>query len=105
MQGSVARCSRNDAIRLLRECLEFGEVVPSKHFRDELAAEGLTLPDALFVIAHGGVYDEPEFDVRYREWTYRVEGTEPEGKYVAIVFSFKSTETSLLITIFSIRAR
>ena len=105
MHGSVDRCSRNDAIRLVRECLESGEVIPSRHFRDELAAEGLTLSDAMFVIAHGGIYNEPEFDIRYQEWTYRVEGTEPEGKYVAIVFSFKSTETALLITIFSIRTR
>ncbi len=92
-------------MQLLRECLEGGEVVPTKHFRDELAAEGLMLSDALFVIAHGGIYNDPEFDVRHQEWTYRVEGTEPDGKYVAIVLSFKSTETAILITIFSLRTR
>jgi hypothetical protein len=105
MKDPVARCSKSEALLLLRECLEFGEVIPSKHFRDELAAEDLTLPDAMFVISHGGIYDEPELDIRYGEWTYRVEGTEPGGKYVAIVFSFKSAETTLLITVFSITTR
>ena len=29
-----------EAVDLLRYCLEDGEVIPSKHFRDELAEEG-----------------------------------------------------------------
>jgi len=102
MQTSVARRSKSDAIKLIRECLEFGNVIPSKHFRDELAAEDLVLSDAMFVVARGDIYDEPEYDTRYQEWTYRVEGTEPDGKYLAIVFSFKSIDSALLITIFSI---
>jgi len=38
--------SRPEAIDLLRQCLEEGEVIPGAHFRQELAHEGLTIADA-----------------------------------------------------------
>ena len=38
--------SKQEAVELLRHCLEEGEVIPGAHFREELAQEGLSLPDA-----------------------------------------------------------
>lgn len=82
-----------------------GHEVLTKHFRDELRAEGLAAADAFYVLQHGCVFNEPEFNARYQEWNYRMEGTEPDGKSVAIIFGFTKDETGLLITIFSIRSR
>jgi hypothetical protein len=39
------------------------------------------------------------------EWKYRVEGRDAGGKWVAIIFTFKTVELVFLITVFSIEAR
>jgi len=44
-----------EAVDLMRHCLESGEVVPSKHFRDELANDNLDMADALTVLKSGNI--------------------------------------------------
>lgn len=96
--------SRQDAVKQLRYCLEYGNVVPTKHFRQELEAEGLIMADALYVLRTGNIFNEPEFDVGHQEWNYRIEGTDSEGRRLAVVFSLPCEDTSRLITIFGIKA-
>jgi hypothetical protein len=87
----------------LRTCLGVGgRVQPSRHFLDELTNEGLTLPDAWHVMRNGTIFDAPEHDVASGDWKYRIEGKEPDGKRMAIVFCFKQLDRAFLITIFSI---
>src|SRR5437763_16329729 len=101
----VARLDRLKARSILRQCLASGRVIPSKHFRNELANENLKLLDAWSVLGDGNIFNEPEFHVGTQEWNYRIEGHEPGGKWIAIVFNFKSYENAFLITVFSIRTR
>jgi hypothetical protein len=56
--------SLQEAADLMRHCLESGEVVPGKHFRDELANDNLDMADALTVLKSGAIYDAPEVDIR-----------------------------------------
>ncbi len=79
-QVTVERLSRPEAVKLLRECLRIGKIIPGKHFRDELAAEGLILPDVLRVLKTGNIFQEPECDPKSGDWKYRVEGREVDGK-------------------------
>ena len=72
-----------------------------RHFRDELAAEGLNFQDALPVLRSGTIFNPPEIDIATREWKYRIEGYEESGKWLAIVFCFKAVGSAFLITIFS----
>jgi hypothetical protein len=92
-----------EAVDLLRHCLEDGEIIPGRHFREELKAEELTFEDALCVMQRGSIYDPPEPDIKTGEWKYRVEGHEPGGKWLAVVFSFKEFDRTFLITIFSMK--
>ena len=93
----------NDACDLLHHCLSSdGQVIPGPHFRTELTNEGLTIPDAWTVLKGGKIYDPPEHDIKTGEWKYKVEGQEPEGKWLVIVFSFKAIDTAFLITVFSV---
>ena len=94
-----------EAVDLMRHCLESGEVVPSKHFRDELANDNLDMADALTVLKSGNIYDAPEVDIRTGDWKYRMEGYAPEGWWLAIVFCFKTRERAFLITVWSIESR
>jgi len=104
-QVAVERLSRPEAVKLLRECLRIGKIIPGKHFRDELAAEGLILPDALRVLKTGNIFHEPECDLKTGDWKYRVEGREVDGKWLAIVFCFRATDTAFLITVFSVKVK
>jgi hypothetical protein len=93
------------ATGVLQDCLEDGNIIQGRHFRNELAAESLTIADALFVLRSGSIKDPPEIDIRSREWKYKVEGFEPAGKWLVIAFSFKQIDTVFLITIFSVESR
>ena len=100
---SVRRLSRADAADLVRNCLSAGRVIPGKHFKEELANEGLDILDAHNVLRTGNIFQEPEPDIRSGDWKYRMEGTDLEGKPLAVVFCFKDAATGFLITVFSIR--
>ena len=97
--------TRPKAASHLRWCLEHGDVVLTRHFRDELANELVSIQDAHDILRLGIIYDEPEQDSKTDEWKYRVEGYEPAGKWMAIIFSFKTEKRANLITVFSIHAR
>lgn len=87
---------------VLRECLLYpGQVKPSKHFRDQLSEEDLIIPDAWHVLRTGCIFEPAERDVKTGEWKYKIEGKVADGKWVAIIFCFKSADRVQLITIFS----
>ncbi len=94
-----------EAVDLLHHCLEQGEVRPSYHFRQELKNEGLELVDAWRVMKAGRIFRPPEHDVKTGEWKYAVEGHVPDGKWLVIVFSFKSLDQAFLITAWTVEAR
>jgi len=103
MQTVVQCASSQEALDLLQYCLgEDGDVIPGRHFREELRNEGLDMEDAFAVLRTGMIYDPPEPDIKTGEWKWRVEGKCPDGQYIGIVFSFKTVERAFLITVFSI---
>jgi Domain of unknown function (DUF4258) len=97
------RLSRAEAADLIRHCLSAGRVIPGKHFREELANEGLNILDAHNVLKTGSIFQEPEPDIRSGDWKYRMEGNDLEGEPLAVVFCFRDAATGFLITVFSIR--
>jgi hypothetical protein len=99
------RLEIQEAQDLLRHCFESGRVIPGRHFRDELAKEGLSMVDARAVLKAGRIYNPPEYHAGSGEWNYRMEGHEPGGKWLAIVFSFKSVDTTFLVTVFSVESK
>ena len=102
---TMARISRADAVDLLRHCLEDGEVILGPHFRKALADERLNFADTWRVMRSGTIYDEPELDTKFGECKYRIEGHEPGGNWLCIVFSFKTIERAFLITCWTVEAR
>jgi len=94
-----------ESVDLLRYCIEQGGVVWGKHFKEELAKERVSFTGAWWVLRRGRIFDPPEQDIKTGEWKYRIEGHEPGGKWLVVVFSFKTVERAFLITVFSIEAR
>jgi hypothetical protein len=103
---TVIECATSqEAIDLLHYCLADGEVRLTKHFREELKQEDLSVEDAYAVLRRGSIYEPPELDIKTREWKWRVEGREPSGKWIAIILTFKTIESVFLITVFSVDIR
>lgn len=98
-------CLTPDVARgVLSDCLAHGNVIQSRHFREELRHEDLTFEDVWHVMRSGRVIDSPEMDQKSGEWKYKVEGYEPGEKWLVIVFSFKQVDTILLITVYSVES-
>lgn len=93
--------TRTEAQSLAVHCLEGGSVVPTRHFREELAADGFDIQDAFHVIRHGCIYREPEQDIKTGQWKYRVEGSTADRRSLAVVFSFKTVDMCFLISVFA----
>ena len=102
MMELVKCLSRSEAQRLVRHCLSDSKVIFGRHFRDELAADGFDIQDAVAVLRTGQIYNEPEVDVKTREWKYRIEGKSIDGDRLAIVFCFKTIDTCFCITAFAL---
>lgn len=102
---NVSRLDKLAALNILRHAVSEGIVIPGAHFRQEMKNEAATLEDVYSVLRNGQIYDEPEFAIKFRDWRYKVEGYEPEGKWLCIVFSIEEVDSVFLITVFSIEHR
>ena len=103
----VAVLSLQEALDLLHYCLEEqGDVRPSRHFRQELVNEALEFVDVWHVMGKTGrMFNPPEHDVKTGEWKYTIEGHEPGGRWLVIVFTFKSVDQAFLITVWTVEAK
>src|SRR5436190_13410437 len=52
--------TQQQAEDLLHDCLEEGELIAGRHFREELAKRALTLAQARPVLRYGRTYNPPE---------------------------------------------
>jgi len=95
----VSRPSRTDALKLLRECLKSGVVQYHPHFERRCRERGVDPQDAQYVLARGIIYDEPELDVRFQDWRYKVEGRPPDGDKLKVVVAFLEIDELLVITV------
>jgi uncharacterized DUF497 family protein len=103
---SLAALKTGEAQDLLHHCLsEEGSIRWGSHFTKALGEEGLSFPDAWHVLRTGRIYEAPEPDIKTGEWKYKVEGHAPDGKWLVIVFCFKTIDHAFLITVFSVEAR
>lgn len=84
-----------EARKLIRAILENGEVVPTKHFKDEANKDELTIVDAENVL-RGGSVREPEWE--NGSWRYQV-----ETQRIRVVVCFEDDTTLILVTIMRLR--
>ena len=84
----------------LNLCLDDGFVVYTRHFKEELASDGLTTEDALAVCHSGVIQMAPEKDIRTGDWKYMIEGYTADHDNVALVFTLKPERKAVFITAF-----
>lgn len=89
---------RDSAKRELLARLSGGRVVYTRHFRDELRNDGLTMQDVLTVCRAGAIRRQAEIDLKTGLWKYRIEGSS-DGRRLAVVFTFRE-DGAVFITVF-----
>jgi hypothetical protein len=92
--------SKDQAKAALNSSLEDGTVIYTRHFRDELARDDLTMEDVLTACRSGGIVMAPEKDIRTGDWKYRIEGFTAERRRIAVVFRLRLADEAVLITVF-----
>ena len=94
------RLGRDRAKAQLNLCLDEGQFVATRHFKDELKNDGLDMEDAFIVCRSGAILDEPEENMKSGQWRYRITGNTTDGKRVAVVFALNPGGTAVFITVF-----
>ena len=51
------------------------------------------------MLRKGIIYDEPELDIRFQEWRYKVEGKPPDSDKLKVVIAFLEKQEVLVITV------
>ncbi len=97
MEGQAL--GKDQAKAKLNACIEDGVVTYSRHFREELANDDLSMQDVLRVCNSGAVTMAPELDIKTGRWKYRIEGLTADRRRVAVVFTFRPGQ-AVLITAF-----
>ena len=72
----------------------------TKHFREELTSDDLSMEDVLRVCKSGAIVMWPEQDIKTGDWKYRIEGPTVDGRQIAIVFCLPRPEVAVFITVF-----
>ena len=95
-----------EAKRIILLILKDGYVGYSFHcLQESMSKQGVTTIDVVNALQCGQVLREPEWDDEFHNWKYRVEGRDAAGRWIAIIFAFKTFDLVFLITVFSIEAR
>jgi hypothetical protein len=83
----------------LRACLEQDQYRLHPDVWKRLRELKIDLNDALYVLRHGIISAEPEFDAKLGQWRFTVEGESVDQEQLRIVFTFIQIDGVLVLTI------
>lgn len=81
----------SEARAAIRKIVEQGNIIPTRHFREEAIKDGLTIVDAVNVL-RGGVVEEAEWE--NGSWRYPV-----RTQLIKVIVALSSDEELVLVTI------
>jgi len=85
--------------QFLRACLDQDQYRFQPSAWKRLRELQISLNDALYVLRHGNIDCEPEFDVKSGNWQFTVHGKTVDEKELTITFAFVEIEGVLILTI------
>jgi len=89
------------ATKLIRDIVRYGTVELTRHCRKESMPErGISFQDLLAVLQNGEVKETPTFNIEYRQFRYRVEGTTIDGDNAIAVTVIINHRSIVVITVF-----
>ena len=99
--GFTSKLNPLQAERKIQYILETGAVILTKHCRIESMPERrVDMNDVRYVLKHGQIIREPEWDESNDNWKYRVEGTDIEGDELTAIVVIESDLMLIIVTVF-----
>jgi len=91
-----------EAERLIKLILDQGVVEPSYHCQTKsMPKRNVTMPQLLHALKTGKIIREPEWDDKYNNWKYRVEGVDTDGdNLIAVTVILEQELTLKIVTVF-----
>jgi len=89
------------AKRVIEVILETGSVVLTFHCRTKsMPQRQVDMNDIRYVLKHGQIIREPEWDEGHQNWKYRVEGTDIEGVELTAIVAIEPPSMLVIVTVF-----
>jgi len=91
-----------EAERLIQLILKEGIVEPTHHcLNRSMLTRNVTMPQLLHALKTGKIIRQPEWDDKYMNWKYRVEGVDTDGDtLIAVTIIIELDQTLKIITVF-----
>jgi len=91
--------TKHKAIRLIRENLVNGAIVPTVHFKKRMTDRKISMQDVIAALKNDAIYDEPELDIKINQWKYRVEGKTTDDEPLVVVVGLDGPRNILITCI------
>jgi len=85
------------AERTIREILQSGHVLVSRHAKEMMRERGYTLGDVLFILEHGAVTKREEG--QNRQYRYHVHGDDLEGHKGIVIVAIIRRDKLAIVTV------
>jgi hypothetical protein len=93
----LKRYSKAEALKVIRNILKNGAVIPSSHVQGRMLQKGFDMQDILHAIRTGAIYTEPEIHPKTGRWTYKIEGKTIDGNNINILIDIDDKNNCIKI--------
>jgi hypothetical protein len=90
--------SNNAATALVRDIVENGTLIISRHAKERMFERGYTTQDVEFILTHGKIQSS-EFDKLTGNWKYRFHGDDLDGGTGTVIVAIVRQMSSIVITV------
>lgn len=94
-----ANLSEENALRIIRDILDYGTVHYSKHSRDSMNLRNFSDQDIINVLETGNIIDK-EFNEEQGNWKYKISGVDIDGDDGSVVTAVLTAHSQIIITAF-----
>ena len=97
MSVPLKKHSRMEAMKLIRQILKNGAVVPTSHLKERMKERGFGMRDVIEAIDKGAIYDEPEIHPKTGRWNYKVRGKTIDDETLDLVIDIDVENERIII--------
>lgn len=92
--------SKDEVAALVREIVENGILILSRHARERMKERGYSIQDVQFILTHGEV-QASSFDKLTGNWKYRFYGDDLDGGTGTVIVAIALQHKAVVITVLS----
>lgn len=98
--GPAKELSKDEVAALVREIVENGILILSRHARERMKERGYSIQDVQFILTHGEV-QASSFDKLTGNWKYRFYGDDLDGGTGTVIVAIALQHKAVVITVLS----